>query len=188
MNTRTTFGERRSSKGRKKSTLSEDERQECTEAFNLFDSDNSGTIDVREMRAAMRALGFDLKKEEIRDIMDDLDKRPTDELSLDEFLRIATPRVAARDPKEEVAKIFQLFDEDDTGYITFRNLKHVCSELGEDISDEEIQEMIDEADRSGQGRVTFDDFYKIMKKRSANPIDQLSSDDEDVDEVGPMAR
>lgn len=52
------------------------------------------------------------------------------------------------------------------GFITFKNLKRVAKELGENLTDEEIQEMIDEADRDGDGQVSEEEFFRIMKKTS----------------------
>ena len=51
---------------KKRSELTEEQRQEIKEAFDLFDTDGSGTIDAKELKVAMRALGFEPKKEEIR--------------------------------------------------------------------------------------------------------------------------
>ncbi len=61
-------------------------------------------------------------------------------------------------------KAFRLFDDDNTGKISLKNLKRVARELGETMSDEELQEMIDEADRDGDGEIGEDDFIRIMKK------------------------
>ena len=76
-------------------------------------------------------------------------------------------------------KVFALFDDDQTGAISFRNLKRVANELGENLTDEELQEMIDEADRDGDGMINEDEFFRVMKKRGDNPLDDLSSDDDD---------
>ena len=76
-------------------------------------------------------------------------------------------------------KVFALFDDDQTGAISFRNLKRVANELGENLTDEELQEMIDEADRDGDGMINEDEFFRVMKKRGENPLDDLSSDDDD---------
>ena len=59
-------------------------------------------------------------------------------------------------------KAFRLFDDDETGKITFRNLKRVAKELGENMTDEELQEMIDEADRDGDGEIDESEFLRIM--------------------------
>ena len=77
------------------------------------------------------------------------------------------PRRAAqseKDSKEEVLKAFRLFDADDKGKITFRDLKRVAKELGENLTDEELAEMIEEADRDGDGEVNEDEFCRIMKR------------------------
>ena len=75
--------------------------------------------------------------------------------------------------------MFALFDDDASGHITFRNLKRVAAELGENLTDEELQEMIDEADRDGDGMINDEEFYRVMKKRGDNPLDDLSSDEDD---------
>eukprot|EP00811_Abedinium_folium_P006535 NODE_16022_length_1016_cov_13.389201.p5 GENE.NODE_16022_length_1016_cov_13.389201~~NODE_16022_length_1016_cov_13.389201.p5 ORF type:complete len:82 (-),score=41.62 NODE_16022_length_1016_cov_13.389201:245-490(-) len=75
-----------------------------------------------------------------------------------------TFKILNRDPKEEILKAFKLFDDDNTKKISFRNLKRVAKELGERMTDEELQEMIDEADRDGDGEVNEEEFLRIMKK------------------------
>ena len=66
-----------------------------------------------------------------------------------------------------------------TGKISFRNLKRVAKELGENMTEEELQDMIDQADRDGDGEINPEEFYRIMKKRGDNPLDDLLDDDDD---------
>ncbi|KAH7488508.1 hypothetical protein PRIC1_007377 [Phytophthora ramorum] len=161
-----------------KKVLDEEDLEEIKEAFHLFDTDGSGSIDVRELKAAMRALGFQVKKAEIRQMIADIDKDESGTINQDEFIEMMTGKMNSRDSREEIMKIFQLFDDDNTGKISFRNLKRVCAELGESLTDEEMQEMIDEADRDGDGLINEEEFFRVMKKRSGNPLDDLDSDDE----------
>lgn len=144
--------------------LTDEQRQEIREAFDLFDTDGSGTIDAKELKVAMRALGFEPKKEEVRKMIADIDKNGSGTIDFEEFLSMMTVKMGERDSKEEMIKAFRLFDDDETGRITFKNLKRVAKDLGENMTDEELQEMIDEADREGTGEVSIDDFMKIMKK------------------------
>lgn len=113
----------------------------------------------------MRALGLDAKKDEIRRMINDIDKDGSGTIDFNEFLNMMTARMGDRDSREEIVKVFRLFDDDETGKISFKNLKRVAQELGENMTDEELQEMIDEADRDGDGEVNEEEFFRIMKRR-----------------------
>merc|ERR1719164_312300 len=145
-----------------KPELTEEQKQEIREAFDLFDTDGSGTIDAKELKVAMRALGFEPKKEEIRKMIADADRDGSGVIDFPEFLDMMTQKMAERDPREEMLKAFRLFDDDETGKISFKNLKRVAKELGENMTDDEIQEMIDEADSDGE--IGEEEFMRIMKK------------------------
>merc|ERR1719479_304770 len=114
----------------------------------------------------MRALGFEPRKEEIKKMVSEVDKDNSGRLSLDAFMQLMANKMAEKDTKEEIMKAFKLFDDDETGQITFSNLRRVAKELGENLTDEELQEMIDEADRDGDGEVSQEEFLRIMKKAS----------------------
>merc|ERR1719329_1715491 len=97
-------------------------------------------------------------------MISDVDDDGSGTLEYEEFLKMMTHKILNRDPKDEILKAFRLFDDDETGKISFKNLKRVAKELGERITDEELQEMIDEADRDGDGEVNEEEFLRIMKK------------------------
>ncbi|XP_060102804.1 uncharacterized protein LOC132577216 [Heteronotia binoei] len=147
-----------------KHELSEEQKQEIREAFDLFDTDDSGTIDVKELKVAMHTLGFETKKGEIKKMVAEIGKNDHNFINFEEFLTMIIKKMSEKDNKEEVLRAFQLFDTDGTGKISFKNLKRVISELGEDISDEELQEMIEDADLDGDGEINQQEFLRIMKK------------------------
>uniref|UniRef100_A0A672NHP6 Caltractin-like n=1 Tax=Sinocyclocheilus grahami TaxID=75366 RepID=A0A672NHP6_SINGR len=122
-----------------KPELTEEQRQEIKEAFDLFDTDGSGNIDVKELKVAMRALGFEPKKEEIKKMIADIDKEGSGVIGFNDFLSMMTQKMSEKDSKEEILKAFRLFDDDCTGKISFKNLKRVAKELGENLTDEELQ-------------------------------------------------
>merc|ERR1711918_307833 len=134
-------------KPRKKGALTEDQLDEIREAFGLFDNDASGAIDVRELKAAMRALGFEIKNEELKKMVTDVDNDGNGTIEFSEFLSMMTAKMGEKDTREDIEKVFKLFDNDSTNKITFRNLARVAEELGETIDDEELQDMINQADR-----------------------------------------
>jgi Ca2+-binding EF-hand superfamily protein len=146
--------------------LTEDEIEEIKEAFDLFDSDGSGTIDPAELKSAMQSLGFEAKNQTIYQMISDLDKDGSGAIDFDEFLDMMTARMSDKDTKEDINKVFRLFDDDKTGYITIKNLRRVAKELGETMTDEELMEMIERADSDGDGQVSAEDFYNIMTKKA----------------------
>ena len=148
----------------KKREITEEQRQEIKEAFDLFDTDGSGSIDAKELKVAMRALGFEPKKEEIKKMISEADKEGTGKVSFQDFMDLMVEKMAQRDPIEEIKKAFRLFDIDEKGKISFKDLKRVAKELGENMTDDELQEMIEEADRDGDGEISEEDFIRIMKK------------------------
>merc|ERR1719313_2794300 len=134
-------------------------------------------IDIRELKAAMRALGFEVKNEELKKMVTDIDNDGNGTIEFAEFLGMMTGKMGEKDSREDIEKVFKLFDDDNCSKITFKNLARVAEELGETIDDEELQDMINQADRDGDGAINVDEFYRIMKKKG-NFLEDLSSDDE----------
>ncbi|GIQ88209.1 hypothetical protein KIPB_010410, partial [Kipferlia bialata] len=78
----------RATRRTRRQDLSEEQKHEIREAFDIFDSDKSGRIDYHELKVAMRALGFDVKKEEIQKLMAEYDRDNTGEIGFEDFLEI----------------------------------------------------------------------------------------------------
>ncbi|GLU20015.1 hypothetical protein SLE2022_362330 [Rubroshorea leprosula] len=144
--------------------LTPQKKQEIKEAFELFDTDGSGIIDAKELNVAMRALGFEMTEEQIKQMIADVDKDGSGGIDFDEFVHMMTAKIGERDTNEELMKAFRIIDQDKNGKISFTDIKHMAKELGENFSDQEIHEMIEEADRDGDREVNVEEFFKMMKK------------------------
>merc|ERR1711918_300972 len=120
--------------------LTDEQKAELKEAFELFDTDGSGAVDSSELHTAMKALGFEPKKEEIAEKMNQ------------------------KDGKEELLKGFKLFDDDNTGRISMKNFKRVAKELGENLTDKELEEILGEADTDKDGEINEAEFLAVMVK------------------------
>lgn len=114
----------------------------------------------------MQALGFEGNDEVVFHMMTELDKNKNGVLDFDEFLELMTSRMADRDSKEELHKVFRLIDDDGSEAISIKNLTRVCKELGETMTEKEIEEMINRADTKGDQRITFDEFYCILTEKT----------------------
>lgn len=159
--------------------LTEEQREEIGEAFNLFDLDKDGYIDYHELKVAMKALGFDLPKQEILGI---LQQHGTSQqqnakqssrqqqqyaapgrqlLSFQAFQTLMAQRILSRDPRDEILRAFELFDEGGKGTITLQDLTRVARELGEALSHDELVAMIEEFDMDNDNAISREEFIQI---------------------------
>ena len=106
--------------------------------FVLFDTEHAGFLDCRELKAAMKTLGFEIRKDELMKVMADMGKDIFDTVDFDEFVDIIEPRLQDKNSVDEIAKIFRLFDDDQTQKVSLRNLKRVCAELGENLGEQDL--------------------------------------------------
>ena len=159
--------------------IDQDQMEELKEAFTLFDTNHSGAIDGRELKAAMRALGHEVTKQMCNAMFREVDKDPADgDLNFDDFCKIMAPRLKQADTRDEVMRTYECFDANKQGYITIKELRKMADDVGESLSDEELHEMIAEADRTGDGKITFDEFYRVMKKNCNDPMNEFDSDED----------
>ncbi len=148
--------------------------------FGLFDLDKDQRIDYHELKVAMKALGFDLPKSEILSILQthgvpatpapppsapsqkNQPAHPTRLLlPLSAFQNLMSARILARDPRDEILRAFDLFDEGAKGRITLQDLRRVARELGEGLEEEELVAMIEEFDLDGGGAIGREEFLGI---------------------------
>ncbi|XP_061783192.1 centrin-3 isoform X2 [Nerophis lumbriciformis] len=153
-------------KRKKRKELSEEQKLEIREAFELFDTDKDNAIDYHELKVAMRALGFEVKKLDVMQILKDYDREENGKISFEDFNEVVMELILDRDPKEEIMKAFRLFDDDESGAISLRNLRRVARELGENTSEEELRSMIDVFDTDGDGEINQEEFMSIMSEDS----------------------
>merc|ERR1712216_453926 len=109
--------------------LTSDEVEEIKEAFDLFDTDSSGAISVSELTSAMKSLGFDVKHAVVFQMIAELDADGSGEIEFEEFLDMMTARISDKNSREDIERVFKLFDSDRTGEVSLDNMKRVLKNL-----------------------------------------------------------
>uniref|UniRef100_A0A8C2CF85 EF-hand domain-containing protein n=1 Tax=Cyprinus carpio TaxID=7962 RepID=A0A8C2CF85_CYPCA len=126
------------------------------EAFSLFDKDGDGTITTKELGTVMRSLGQNPTEAELQDMINEVDADGNGTIDFPEFLTMMARKMKDTDSEEEIREAFRVFDKDGNGYISAAELRHVMTNLGEKLTDEEVDEMIREADIDGDGQVNYE--------------------------------
>jgi centrin-3 len=150
--------------------LTDDQRAEVEEAFAIFDSEGRKFLDIYEVKILIRSLGFRVKRSDVLrmvhevgpDADADADTQNEGRVELPQLLDMMSSLYATVDPREEMENAFRLFD-DGSGLITLQNLKRVAKELGKNMSDEELQAMIEEFDKDADGAINLEEFTHIMQ-------------------------
>ena len=168
--------------------LSSEEVDEIKQAFDLFDTNGTGKIDPKELKAAMQSLGFDSKNPTIYQLIADLDTPEAERnggISFDDFVDAINDKLGDKESKEGIRRIFDLFiDDPNADTITLSSLKKISKELGENMSDEELKAAmqslgfdsknptiyqliadLDTPDAERNGGITFDDFVDAINDK-----------------------
>uniref|UniRef100_A0A8C2H5F9 Calmodulin n=1 Tax=Cyprinus carpio TaxID=7962 RepID=A0A8C2H5F9_CYPCA len=131
------------------------------EAFSLFDKDGDGTITTKELGTVMRSLGQNPTEAELQDMINEVDADGNGTIDFPEFLTMMARKMKDTDSEEEIREAFRVFDKDGNGYISAAELRHVMTNLGEKLTDEEVDEMIREADIDGDGQVNYEGEFIV---------------------------
>ena len=133
-----------------------------------------GEITTKELGTVMRSLGQNPSESELQDMINEVDSDNngtidfpgmwyiTKRLAVSsvltvllhtEFLTMMARKMKDTDSEEEIREAFKVFDRDNNGFISAAELRHVMTSIGEKLTDDEVDEMIREADQDGDGRI-----------------------------------
>jgi calmodulin len=157
-----------------------------------FDKDGDGTITTKELGTVMRSLGQNPTEAELQDMINEVDADGNGTIDFPEFLTLMARKMKDTDSAEEVRwwgggrwcrergrpvavflthpplqikEAFKVFDKDGNGFISAAELRHIMTNLGEKLTDEEVDEMIREADVDGDGQINYDEFVDMMMQK-----------------------
>lgn len=150
-----------------KDRLAPEDWEELVNTFQVFDEDNSGTIDPEEIGKALEELGLDRRNPFILSLIIGL-KDKNRPIKFDEFVDIIASRVGETKTKDGCRRVFAIYDKDESGVIDFEKLKAIAKEIKEGINDDDILEMmhsthVSQKTATNEG-FTFDEFYRIVSK------------------------
>lgn len=142
--------------------LTEEQIAEFKEAFSLFDQDGDGTITTVELDTIMQSLGQNPTEAELQDMINEVDADGNGSINFPEFLTMMARKMKDIDSAQEIKETFRVFDMEGKGYISAAELRNPMTNLGEKLTDEEVNEMMREADIDGDGQINYEEFVQMM--------------------------
>jgi calmodulin len=133
------------------------------EAFLSYDENGDGKITGDELGPLLRCLGQNPSEAELYDMINEVDLEGNGVITFDEFLYMVNRQIREGDTEEEVLDAFKLFDRDGDGKITSAELAHIMKNLGEPLSQREVDQLIATADPNNEGFVDFAAFVHLIK-------------------------
>ncbi|CAH9095491.1 unnamed protein product [Cuscuta epithymum] len=98
--------------------IKEDLMAEFQESFNFFDKDGDGCITIEELATVIRSLDHNPSKEELQDMIDEVDTNGNGTIEFSEFINLMAKKIKETDEDEEIKEAFKVFDKDQNGYIS----------------------------------------------------------------------
>merc|ERR1712064_261444 len=147
-------------------SLEVDEIKVLKLCFNLFDTKKQEFLDADDLEDILRVFGFRPSKEELQEILEEIDEDGSGEIEFGEFCQLCATFLV-EDPdmetmKRELKDAFRVYDKEGLGYITNATLKSLIGELLAPLTEEELDGIIDELDEDGSGTMDFDEFCEMM--------------------------
>merc|ERR1711971_267382 len=143
--------------------LTEEQISDFKEVFSLIDKNADGAITIKELGSAMRSMGQSPTEEELQEMIEEVDLNGNGTIEFSEFLSKMAGKMAFSPISEkEIYDAFRVFDKDGNGFISPAELRYVMSKMGQVITDDEVDQMIQEADLDGDGQVNYREFVKMM--------------------------
>ncbi|KAK2165820.1 hypothetical protein LSH36_45g12019 [Paralvinella palmiformis] len=158
------------------SVVPENGIQEYKETFQLYDEDKDGIVTREQIAIIMRSLGISISDGEL-DSMIKTHCKETTRVDFPEFLAMMSKCLAEAPSKSEeersLVDAFKVFDRQDNGRITSRELRTIVMTLGESMDTKLVDDMIKDADMEGDGLIDYKQFVsKLLKEESPDRPDR----------------
>ncbi|XP_037928040.1 calmodulin-beta-like [Teleopsis dalmanni] len=142
--------------------LTQEEIDEFAAAFSVFDKDAKGVITTQQLGIVMRCLNQNPSEAQLDAMVQEIDPNGTGIIDFHGFLVVMARNMKEPDKEEDICKAFRVFDKDGTGFVTLAELKHIMTNFGENLTNDEIEELIREAQITNTELIDYKKLVAMM--------------------------
>eukprot|EP00800_Vazella_pourtalesii_P008663 TRINITY_DN22442_c0_g1_i1.p1 TRINITY_DN22442_c0_g1~~TRINITY_DN22442_c0_g1_i1.p1 ORF type:complete len:167 (-),score=51.68 TRINITY_DN22442_c0_g1_i1:372-872(-) len=162
------------------SKLSTEQKTTILEIFSLFDQNEENNILLKDVPVVLRSIGLQLETDEMNEVMEDLENRvmpvsakpvkgknqlpPVVTFTL--FSTVVENLIKGIDEEKEIREAFQAFDREGDGTLLAVELRQILTNMGDRLTEDEVEEMLDEVDIDANGRIDYRKLAKIITAKS----------------------
>jgi len=144
------------------SSLEEDKIKECHIVFDMFDKDKDGYILTSDLGDVLRIVGAAPSEEEIEQIKEEIESNGDNLVNFEKFLEIFNNQIQNQDSEEDIIKEFKKLDNNGNGTINEKVLRKLMSNYENALSENEIEQIIEEANVDEDGNIDYIRFTQIL--------------------------
>ena len=138
------------------------DRKEFEKQFINLAGNIHNSIDKNALKTLAKNLDQNYSEQEVERLIEEIDEDGNGKIEFEEFLNTLANKSVG--DENIVKQAFAILDRTDSGYITLNDLKHAMLCLGENYTNEEINEMISLVDDDQDGVINFQEFNKLIRK------------------------
>ncbi|KAJ1735513.1 myosin II light chain [Coemansia biformis] len=141
---------------------------EFKEAFGLFDRTGHGTVPPSSLGTLLRALGQNPTEAEVQELIGDMDTSDDAEgIHFDKFVKLVMRPGGFNSANSEASfnefvQAFQVFDRENSGFISGGELRYVLTSLGEALTDAEVDELLKGVPMDKHGNINYEELVRTL--------------------------
>jgi len=143
--------------------ISQKQYDDAQNTFHLFDKKGDGHVSTKELSKVFQSLALKVEGEKLKVWSDEADEEATGFINWEQFKVIFETKLKEDEDERELKEAFRVLDKGNKGVIDVKDLRWILQSLGDDLTPDEIEDMITETDTDGSGTVDYEEFRTLMQ-------------------------
>ena len=142
--------------------ISNEQKNEYLTIFKIFDKDNDENLNLKELSSALRSLGHNPTENDLKEFVLNSHHYENDKINFDVFIDVIIRQIQEGNTEISLLEAFKTFDLNNNNQISTLDFIHIMKNLINPLTNEEINEIISQADPNNEGLININNFVKLL--------------------------